>query len=95
MKHIISFCIYGDNSEKKQKYRRGLLENIDTINTLLPVFNIFIAAGSDVDDDYLDQIKSTYKNIIIKNHNGENISIIKDWLCYYSSGYDMYILKKT
>jgi hypothetical protein len=36
-----------------------------------------------------------YKNIIIKNHNGENISIIKDWLCYYSSGYDMYILKKT
>jgi hypothetical protein len=77
MKHIISFCIYGDKSEKKQKYRRGLLENIDTINTLLPAFNIFIAAGSDVDDDYLDQIKSTYKNIIIKKveYSGHQVTL--------------------
>ena len=66
MKHIISFCIYGDNSDKKQKYRRGLLENLEIINNRLPDFNIFIAAGSDVDDEYLEQIKNTYKNIIVK-----------------------------
>ncbi len=77
MKHVISFCIYGDKSEKKQKYRRGLLENLDIINKRLPEFNIFIAAGSDVEDDYLEQIKSEYKNIIFKkvDYSGHQVTL--------------------
>ena len=36
---------------------------------------------------------NNYKDIIIKNHLNDNISIIKDWLGYYSKSYEIYLEK--
>lgn len=66
MRNVISFCIYGENNEKKQKYRKGLLENIDIIKSELPEFMIYIAAGCDVEDEYIEKLKSTYDKVIVK-----------------------------
>jgi hypothetical protein len=48
-----------------------------------------------IENVYCEVNNNIYKNIIIKNHMDQEISIIKEWLCDYSDGYDMYILKKT
>lgn len=61
---VISFCIYGD----KKKYRKGLLENIEIINKELPDFHIHIAAGNDIEEEYINLLKS-YNNVIVISQN--------------------------
>jgi hypothetical protein len=63
---IFSFCIYGDDI----KYYLGLRENIRIIIEFFPEYHIFIYAGSNRLDGFLNRLKDNKINIIDTGKEG-------------------------
>lgn len=66
---VISFCIFGN----KQKYRRGLLENISIIKRDLSDYNIFLTVGNDIETEFINLINKDNINLIYSDKTGYQI----------------------
>lgn len=62
---IFSFCIYGNDN----KYYYGLKENVKLINMYYPEHSIYIYCGKTINNEYINNIKNTYKNVYLFETN--------------------------
>lgn len=68
---VVSFCIFGN----EKKYRQGLLENLNIISTYLTDYHIFIVAGNDVDQEYLQKLNHPFVTVIQKDYTGHELTL--------------------
>lgn len=59
---VFSFCIFGS----ADKYLKGLLKNIEIIDTQFPDFYIYIYVGDDITDEFINTHLTRERIIVIK-----------------------------
>jgi hypothetical protein len=62
MSIVFSFCIYGPQDPK---YYTGLLENIELARRHFPTWKVYVYAGADVPDAYIQMLNHCY-NVVLR-----------------------------